>query len=84
MKPSELIEELKQYQEENVEDELDVEFAYDYGDHCHSTVTKSINTVEQLTVKYSGYHRKNCIIDDADEEETDGNEKEPTQVIVLQ
>lgn len=79
MKPSELIEELRQFQEENVDDELDVEFAYDYGDHCHSTVTESINTVERTVVRYSGYHQKNQI---ADDEELD--KEDVKEVIVLQ
>ena len=79
MKVSELIEELKQFQKENIDDELDVEFAYDYGDHCHSTVTESINTVERLAVRYSGYHQKNQI---ADDEELD--KEDVKEVIVLQ
>jgi len=79
MKPSELIEELRQFQEENVEDELDVEFAYDYGDHCHSIVTESINTVERTAVRYSGYYQKNTV---ADEEELD--KEDVKEVIVLQ
>jgi len=79
MKPSELIEELKQFQKENVEEELDVEFAYDYGDHCHSIVTESINTVEQTAIRYSSYHQKNTVAND----ENDG-EDETTQVILLQ
>jgi len=79
MKPSELIKELEQFvNEENPDEELDVEFAYDYGDHYHNIVTESISTVEQSTVVYSDYHQKNCIVDDDEEKE------ETIQVIVLQ
>lgn len=80
MKPSELIELLKPFvDEENTDNELDILFGYDYGDHWHTTVAASITDVLETNVKYSNYHNMNKVVDneEADEEET-------TQVILLQ
>ena len=75
----ELIDELKFFP-----DDMEVEFAYNYGDYWRTTVCKEIKDVDNGWVEYSGYHRMDKLVDvddeDDDEEETD----ERREVLILQ
>ena len=63
-------------------DDMEVEFAYNYGDYWGTTVCKKIKDVDKGWVEYSGYHRMDKLIDidDEDEEETD----DKREVLILQ
>jgi hypothetical protein len=67
MKVSELIEILS-----NCDQDAEVHFTYNYGDHWRTTVAPSIDDVEPGWIKDSEYHRMpvECELDD------DGNEPE--------
>jgi hypothetical protein len=74
MTAQELIDELSGL---NPEDE--VYFTYDYGDHCHSKVACLVESVENGSVVFSGYHNMMKLADLENESEQ-GKEK---NVIVL-
>jgi|694.fasta_scaffold108868_3 hypothetical protein len=73
MTVKELIEKL-----EGFDPQMEVEFAYNYGDHWRTEVAKHITEVDEGAVTYSDYHRMNKVVDgreDDDEEEYDKDEK---------
>ena len=77
MKVSDLIEVLKGY-----DPELEVHFAYGYGDHWRTTVAPSVSRVDMGIVKYSDYHRMDKLVEvDYDDEEA---EVEGKEVVVLE
>lgn len=63
MTVQELIEELSLYP-----DDMEVEFAYNYGDYWRTTVCKEIKNIDTGYVEYSAYHRMDKLIDNDDEE----------------
>lgn len=72
MTVSELIEEL-QYLERDGKGELEVKFAYNYGDHWRTQVAEDVKEVTEQLVTYSDYHSMDKVInldymDDEDEE----------------
>lgn len=69
---SDLIAELK-----NMDQDAKVVFAYDYGDHIHSTVCPAVHTVDEGSVKWSEYHRMPKLMD----EDAEANDK--TKVVIL-
>lgn len=62
MTVSELIEEL-QYLERDGKGELEVKFAYNYGDHWHTQVAEGVSEVAEQLVTYSDYHSMDKVID---------------------
>ncbi len=83
MTVSELISELSFYP-----DDMEVEFAYNYGDYWGTTVCKEIKYVDKGLVEYSDYHRMDKLVkededidEDEEEIETSDNRKE---VLILQ
>ena len=74
MKVSDLIEELKQFN-----DDTEVMFSYNYGDHCNTSVAQKINSVYENEVVYSDYHNMHKMAN----EEYDYN-KEKISVIILE
>jgi hypothetical protein len=64
MKVSELIQELKNFPEDS-----EVHFSYNYGDHWHTQVAPEVSSVEEQTIKYSGYHSMDAIYEGDDEED---------------
>ena len=79
MTVKELIDELKFFP-----DDMEVEFAYNYGDYWRTTVCKEIKDVDKGWVEYSGYHRMDKLVEedeDNDETETNNTKKE---VLILQ
>ena len=69
-----LIEHLEQF-----DDNQEVQIGYPSGDYWNTVVCSSITEVEERTVEYSDYHRKNKISDDSYEDDEDY-----TNVVVLQ
>ena len=63
MTVSDLIAEL-----ENFDEDAEVYFAYDYGDHCHSLVAQEANELTERLIKWSSYHKLYRV---ADDDETD-------------
>lgn len=62
----ELIDELLDF-----DPDLPVLFGYDYGDHWHTMVAQSIDSINEEAVKHSDYHNMNIVID-CDKEDPDG------------
>lgn len=71
---AELIEQLEQ-----LDENMEVEFAYDYGDHWHSTIASRIDSISVRKVKHSDYHNQDKVVDDDDEED----ESEKTREVVI-
>lgn len=72
MKVKDLIEALN-----GMDGELDVHFAYGYGDYWNSTVAPRIGNVTMGEVEYSEYHRMDQLVerDDEDEEESEATRR---------
>ena len=62
------VRELKDYLE-GYDDDADVGFAYNYGDHCKTTVIQKINDLDEYGVKYSEYFRMNVMLDEEEDED---------------
>lgn len=73
MTVQELIEELQKF-----DPEVEVHFAYNYGDHWRTQVAPAVGSVDEAHIKYSSYHNMPALAGDND---TDDNQK---QVVVLQ
>jgi len=73
MNVRELIEELSCYP-----DDMDVHFAYDYGDRCHHECAVRVEEVETGTVQYSYYTQTDCLVDEDEDED-----EEVREVVVL-
>lgn len=81
MTVAELREELERF-----DDETEVMFAYDYGDHPHTIVADSIAEVDNGTVVWSSYHRTYKVAEDEDEVERErGYEprRPPKDVVII-
>jgi hypothetical protein len=70
MKVSELIEALQ-----GMDGDLDVHFAYGYGDHWRTQVAPSVGRVDMGFVRYSDYHRMDKLVEPDFDEEPEDNLK---------
>lgn len=72
MNVKELIEQLRTYP-----DDMEVMFAYNYGDYWKTEVAASISTVDTSKVTYSAYHQMDKVVtdDEHDDEEVDEDEE---------
>ena len=63
----------------------EVHFSYNYGDHWHTQVAPTVESVEEGAVKYSNYHSMDKIVDTDDEDCYDeaGNYKEDVKSVVI-
>jgi len=59
MKVSELIECLQEMKQD-----AEVHFSYNYGDHWRTKVTSSVDEVFDGYIKYSDYHRMHKLVDE--------------------
>ena len=75
----ELIEELSLYP-----DDMEVEFAYNYGDYWRTTVCKEIKNIDTGYVEYSAYHRMDKLLDNDDEEDDEEETETKREVLLLQ
>lgn len=67
MRVAELIAELEQY-----DGDMEVRYAYDYGDRCHTMVAPEVSTVSIGKTKYSAYVDEQALdTDDEDEDNLD-------------
>ena len=80
MKVADLIAEL-----ENMDQEAEVHFSYNYGDHWRTQVAPSVDRVDMTVVEYSDYHRMDKLVDDEDcfDEETGDFKEGVRRVVVL-
>lgn len=69
MNVRELIEEL-----ENFDDNMEVHFSYNYGDHWRTTVAPIAENVDEGLVKHSGYHEMDMVVDE-DHDNTEGTKE---------
>ena len=76
----ELIESL-QYMDQDAE----VHFAYNYGDHWRTEVAPKVSQVSEGVVEYSEYHRMDKLIDDEDcyDEDTGDYKADIRKVVVI-
>jgi hypothetical protein len=80
MQVKELIE-LLQMEDQDAE----VHFSYNYGDHWRTQVAPSVDSVETGVVEYSSYHSMDKIVDDEDcyDEDTGDYKADVRKVVVL-
>jgi hypothetical protein len=80
MKVAELIEQLKY-----LDQEAEVHFAYNYGDHWRTEVAPRASRVNEGIVAYSEYHRMDKLIEDEEDcyDEDTGDFKEEVRRVVV-
>ena len=81
MQVKELIELLKMEDQD-----AEVHFTYNYGDHWRTQVAPTVDRVETGFVKYSDYHRMHKLVDDEDfdcDEETGEPIVEGKEVVLI-
>ena len=68
-----------------MDQDAEVHFSYNYGDHWRTQVAPKVGSVEEGVVKYSDYHRMDKIQDDEDEmyDEETGDYKEGVRRVVV-
>jgi len=71
MNVKELIEQLRQ-----MPDEMEVKFAYNYGDYWKTEVAADVDRVTTGEVTYSEYHRMDKLADEQNEDDVDEEELE--------
>ncbi len=64
MTVKELIESL-----EGFDPNMEVKFAYNFGDYWKTEVASNVRDVDEGMVKYSDYHRMDKVVDDEGDEE---------------
>lgn len=74
MKVSELIARLQE-----CDQDAEVHFSYNYGDHARATVAPSVRKVRYESVAYVEYYRMPVVLDDED----DARLENATEVVVL-
>jgi hypothetical protein len=47
--------------------DIEVAFAYNYGDYWRTTVAKAVSSVDTGKTKYSDYHSMDTVVDEDDE-----------------
>jgi hypothetical protein len=78
MKVKDLIEQLGY-----MDQEADVHFSYNYGDHWRTQVAPTVDSVEEGLVKHSAYHSMDKLMDENDMYEEDGDYEGTRRVVVL-
>ena len=71
MQVRELIEQL-----EGMDQDAEVHYAYNYGDHWHTEVAPKVGRVDEGAVVYSEYHRMDKMLEDTGDTEFDDEGKE--------
>ena len=69
-----------------MEQDSEVHFSYNYGDHWRTQVAPEVESVEEGIVTYSDYHNMYKVEDDEDEiydEETSNYKKSVHRVVIL-
>lgn len=80
MKVSELIEQLG-----SMDQDAEVHFAYNYGDHWRTEVAPKVSQVTEGVVEYSDYHRMDKLVTDEEDcyDEDTGDYKTDVRKVVV-
>jgi hypothetical protein len=78
MQVKDLIEQLR-----SMNPDAEVHFSYNYGDHWHTEVAPTVDSVTEGLVKYSDYHRMDKLMDEDDMYEDEGDFEGTRRVVVL-
>lgn len=65
---------------EGLDDECEVRFAYNYGDHGKTLVAASLEYLDDGRVKWSDYHNMDVVVADEDWDDDDAKQK---SVVIL-
>jgi len=65
-----------------MDQEAEVHFQYNYGDHWRTQVAPTVDSVEMGLVRYSDYHRMPKVVE-PDWDEEDADEVEGTAVVLI-
>jgi ABC-type metal ion transport system substrate-binding protein len=70
---------------EGEDQDAEVHFAYNYGDHWRTEVAPAVSNVTVGIVEFSDYHRMDKLVDDEDcyDEETGDYREDVRKVVVL-
>jgi len=69
---------------EGYDADMEVHFAYGYGDHWRTTVSPRVSNVSGGLVQYSDYHRMDKLVEDEEfEDEESGNPEENVRRVVV-
>jgi hypothetical protein len=68
---------------EGYDADMEVHFAYGYGDHWRTTVAPRVSNVSGGLVQYSDYHRMDKLADEDFEDEEPGNPDENVRRVVV-
>jgi hypothetical protein len=70
---------------EGEDQDADVHFAYNYGDHWRTEVAPKVSNVTVGIVEFSDYHRMDKLVTDEDEvyDEDTGDYKEDVRKVVV-
>jgi hypothetical protein len=66
-----------------MDQEAEVHFEYNYGDHWRTHVAPKVSSIEMGAVQYSEYHRMDKVADIDFEDEEPGNPNENVRHVVL-
>ena len=77
---SQLIEQLQ-----SMDQNAEVHFSYNYGDHWRTQVAPTVDRVDEGVVEHSAYHSMDKMVDDEDcyDEETGDYKQDVRRVVVL-
>ena len=78
MKVKDLIEQLGY-----MDQEADVHFSYNYGDHWRTEVAPTVDSVSEGLVKHSEYHSMDKLMDENEMYEEEGDFEGTRRVVVL-
>jgi hypothetical protein len=64
--------------------DIEVAFAYNYGDYWRTTVAKVVSSVDTGKTKYSDYHSMDTVVDDdADTEDGEGADDATINTVII-
>lgn len=72
---------------EGYDADMEVHFAYNYGDHWRTTVAPRVDNVSEGVVEFSDYHRMDKLVEeDYDDEDGCGDDQQtpPRRVVILE
>jgi hypothetical protein len=67
----------------DMDQDADVHFTYNYGDHWHTMVAPEVSSVHEGYVVHSDYHDMPKLVDPDDQYDDDFDEDDHPEVVVL-
>lgn len=86
---SDLIQELEDIRDGGMDEDIEVVFSYNYGDHWNSVVAANVTSIDEGIVKYSDYHRMFKVeedevdVQDVNSLKPFNDRKGPKQVLII-